>query len=720
MPTPPDAQDSTYDVFISYSSQDDVWVRGDLLARLEAEGFRVCIDFRDFAVGAAGVAEMERAVLNSRHTLLVLTPSYLQSEWTTFETYLLQTLDPANQQRRLIPLLKERCEIPLRLRAFTHVDFTDPHQQEFAWDRLIQALGTPSNVSPLDKLDPGTIPEVGALPQGSRMPLSRNPLFVGREEDLRALAGVLKAGGTAAIGQIAAATGLGGIGKTQLATEFVHRYGQFFAGGVFWLSFADPAVVPSEVAACGGASGMDLGAEFESQPIDRQVQTVLTKWESNLPRLLVFDNCEDETLLDEWRPKHGGCRVIVTSRRQQWSPALGVQALHIEVLPRPESIALLRKFRPDLAEDDADLNAIAAELGDLPLALHLAGSFLQKYRHAITPAQYLERLRKPTILDDRSLRAADISPTKHVQHVARTFEQSYEKLDPADPTDALAIRLLARASYFAPGEPLPRWLLVVTLDLPEDDPDAEIQAEDALSRLIDLGLLEIEDEDSLRLHRLLASFARAVVTDADAQTATEQTMLDVANYFNDKGDPRPLLVLQPYLRFITDRAQQREDELAANLCNTFGYHLDMIGAYGGARRYYERALAIWEQVLGVEHPHTAISLNNMGSVLHAQGDLAGAQEYYRRALRIDEASYGPEHPEVATDVNNLGEVLRVQGDLAGAKEYHERALAIREKVLGIEHPHTTNSLNNLGLVLRGQGDLAGARRCYERALEIRE
>jgi hypothetical protein len=110
----------------------------------------------------------------------------------------------------------------------------------------------------LAQLPLATIPDVAALPKGSRMPLSRNPLFVGREGDLKALASALKGGATAAIGQVAAATGLGGIGKTNLATEFVHRYGQFFAGGVFWLSFAEAANVPAEVAACGGPGGMDL------------------------------------------------------------------------------------------------------------------------------------------------------------------------------------------------------------------------------------------------------------------------------------------------------------------------------------------------------------------------------------------------------------------------------------------------------------------------------
>ena len=82
---------------------------------------------------------------------------------------------------------------------------------------------------PLDE-----VPAVAALPPGSRMPLVRNPLFVGRQADLMAVARTLQGAETASIGQVAVATGLGGIGKTQLASEFAHRYGQYFAGGVFW------------------------------------------------------------------------------------------------------------------------------------------------------------------------------------------------------------------------------------------------------------------------------------------------------------------------------------------------------------------------------------------------------------------------------------------------------------------------------------------------------
>src|SRR6185503_8478815 len=123
-----------------------------------------------------------------------------------------------------------------------------------------------------------------------------------------------------------------------------HRYGQHFVGGVFWLSFATADGVPAEVALCGGASGLDLRPDFANLPIDEQVRLVLAAWQRPTPRLLIFDNCEDPALFDQWRPKSGGCRVLVTSRRSQWDAALGIYALPLETLPREESVALLRKF----------------------------------------------------------------------------------------------------------------------------------------------------------------------------------------------------------------------------------------------------------------------------------------------------------------------------------------------------------------------------------------
>jgi tetratricopeptide (TPR) repeat protein len=564
---------------------------------------------------------------------------------------------------------------------------------------------------PLDE-----VPTPAALPTSSRMPPRRaNPLFVGRQDELRELAGVLKAGNTAA------ATGLGGIGKSQLAAEFVHRYGQYFASGVSWLSFADAAAIAGQVAVLADPLQYPhLLMLPEEERVDEQVRVVLSEWQRPLPRLLVFDNCEDEALLDRWRPPTGGARVLITSRRGAFSAALGVHVLALGVLSRVESIELLRKHRPDLPPADADLQAIAENVGDLPLALELAGSFLARYHAVVTPATYLGDLRRPNLLHHRSLTGKGNSAPGHELSVGRTFALSYNRLDATDPTDMLAHALLARASYFAPGEPIPHDWLVATLDLDPQDADTLYQAEDALNRLLELGLLERQADDSVRLHRLLAAFVQNEVPDAAAQPAVERMVLARAASMRADRDPAPLAALQPHLRTVADRAQTREDELAAALCDALGELLQRLGSVAQAQHYLERALAIRKEVLGLEDPDTATSLAHLAHLMNVQGDYVAAKPLYEQALAIRQKVLGPEDPLTVTSLRHLAYLLQAQRDYAAAGSLFERALAIREQTLGPEDRNIASSLDNLAYLRYLQGDYAAAKPLYERARAIRQ
>jgi tetratricopeptide (TPR) repeat protein len=130
-----------YDVFISYSHHDADWVLGWLLPRLKGAHLRTCIDVEDFDLGAPPLKEMERAVRESRKTVLVLTPRYLASEWTEFEAILTQTLDPGARRRRVIPILLETCDLPLHIRAMmVYADLTRPEQWDFQLTRVIAAI----------------------------------------------------------------------------------------------------------------------------------------------------------------------------------------------------------------------------------------------------------------------------------------------------------------------------------------------------------------------------------------------------------------------------------------------------------------------------------------------------------------------------------------------------------------------------------------------------
>ncbi|MEZ4707298.1 MAG: tetratricopeptide repeat-containing protein [Caldilineaceae bacterium] len=601
--------------------------------------------------------------------------------------------------------------------------------------------------------------------------MGANPHFVGRTAELRTLARALhQPDGAAVVTPSVAATGLGGIGKTQLAAAFAHRYGQYFLGGVFWLSLADAASVETEAARCAQWMG-DLPPGVTHMSVPEQAQLVRRAWQAPLPRLLIFDNCEDPALLAQWRPTSGGCRVLVTSRRGRWPAGLHVAPVVVGTLERGQSVALLRGLMsgtptPALPStgsgseplegegDESDgaavvnpspvsepvegtlagvLDGIAEELGDLPLALHMAGSYLAEMQYDLTPAAYLAQLRRPDLLAHESLQEGEFSPTGHELHVARTFALSMSQLaaddaaddgepasDPMLATDQTARRLLAAATWLAPGEAMPRMLLRAAVGL--DDEEGAGPAVRALDRLVNLGLLEEEAGGSLRLHRLLQRFVVDGLGELvdEMRAALEESVLDAARRVNETGDPRPLLSWQAHLRHITNNVFEQLEERAASLCSETGYHLSVMGDYAGARPYFERAMAIYESVQGDQHPDTALSLNNLGFLLQATGDYTGALPYLHRALAIRQAVLGGQHLDTANSFNNLGVLLNKMRDFAEALPYLQRALAIYESLQGEQHPDTANCLLNLGFLFQVTGDYTGARSYYERALAINE
>ena len=659
-----------------------------------------------------------------------------------------QTATYPNQVFELIQRLKRSHELLPLLHCLTE---ERPRSQELAalYDEMLAAQhghlpafassqGAPS--SELDmahvglaRLPVDQVAPAATLPAGSYIPFQPNPLFVDRDHELRQLARAFNAWEGDSMPTVAIC-GIGGVGKSQLAIEFAHRYGSYFAGGVYWVSFVDAAAVPSEITnACTGLP--ELPAGFQELDLQTQLNLILSAWRSGRPRLLIFDDCEDESLLEQWRPTTGAACILLTSLRDRFDPALGVRAVPLRTLSRSDSVALLRKFltstqttqttedsraaQPIASPERRDtLVAIADELGDLPLALHVAGTYLDTYAGVVDGEAYLARLRSSP-LDPALKRAVGRSPTKHDLSVARTFALSYERLDSASATDLLALNLLARTAYFAPGEPIPLSLLIMTLELSEDS-DALLQAADALHRLANLGLLSSKENGDPFLHRLLARFVLSQQSDDRAQAAVELTMHSEAHRINWGGDPRPLLTWRVHLRHVTDHALLRSDERAAALATQLGYHLQISGDLAGAKPYFEKSLTIRDQLLGDGHSDTAQSLNDLGLLLHDMGDLEDARPYYERSLAIREQLLGEQHLDTVQSLNNLGCLLKDMGNLATGKSYLERSLAICVQVLGEQNPFTANILHNLGRLVQVMGDLEGARSYLERSLGIME
>jgi hypothetical protein len=123
---PPD-DGFAYDVFVSYRQQepDRTWVRKVLVPRLEERGARACVDYRDFRLGAPLVTEMARAVEQSRYTLAVLSPRYLEGNFTQLESVLAEHLGLERSERRLLAIMREPTRPRLGMRARLWLDMVD-------------------------------------------------------------------------------------------------------------------------------------------------------------------------------------------------------------------------------------------------------------------------------------------------------------------------------------------------------------------------------------------------------------------------------------------------------------------------------------------------------------------------------------------------------------------------------------------------------------------
>lgn len=132
-----------HDVFISYSHKDKEWVDGVLVKTLQANGVDVLIDSDDFVGGATSIDNMANAVTSAQRTLVVLTPNWVSSEWTTFEGLLSAQTDPTGSKGKMIPILRAKCDPPKWMAIRSYLDFVDDARVSQQLERLVRALKRP-------------------------------------------------------------------------------------------------------------------------------------------------------------------------------------------------------------------------------------------------------------------------------------------------------------------------------------------------------------------------------------------------------------------------------------------------------------------------------------------------------------------------------------------------------------------------------------------------
>jgi tetratricopeptide (TPR) repeat protein len=527
---------------------------------------------------------------------------------------------------------------------------------------------------------------------------ARNPAFTGREGLLRAIRDDL-AGGERAVVQ--ALHGMGGVGKTQLAVEYAHRFaGQYRV--VWWIGAEMPDSIAGQVAELASA----LGCAEPGVPAAVVRQAVLSELHGRGDWLLVFDNAERPEDISGWLPGGGG-HVLITSRARDWTE-LAVPVV-VDVLAREESVGILRARVRGL--DDPGADAVAAALGDLPLAVAQAAGFMAST--GMPAGEYLSALAR---------QAAEIlrqgKPSSYPESLAAVTQIGYDRLRLVAPAGDLA----AICAFLAP-EPIPvRWFTAAAPGLPA--PLGELACDrvkwrELLARLADSALARIDsDLDSLVMHRLTQAIIRGLLT-ADKTEAVRSMAATVltANHPGSEADPVTWPDWARLLPHAAALAPAATDEASLRaLRRDATWYLYRRGDFDAA---LDQARTVSEQLqglLGPDHDHALEAANTYAVALRGVGRFAEAREIDEDSLARERRLHGDDYRGTLVSASNLAFDLRRLGEYQAALELAQETLARRTRLLGQDHPDTLDTACNHADILFAMGDYPRARDMWADAL----
>ena len=141
-----------------------------------------------------------------------------------------------------------------------------------------------------------------------------------------------------------------------------------------------------------------------------------------------------------------------------------------------------------------------------------------------------------------------------------------------------------------------------------------------------------------------------------------------------------------------------EDRQTAIVYHGIGLAYYQMGNNSNALDYCLKAVRIYENIFGLNHPETAIIYIGIGYVHYNIGGLSQALEYYTKSLEISEKMLGEEHINTASSYCALGWLKYKMDDNQEALECFEKYLNIMEKILGLEHPDTAEAYYNMGML----------------------
>lgn len=705
----------TSTVTISFAGFNRAWAAwiGD---RLERRGVRVVFQRWDPPVETPLEESLRDLMLAPGRILVILSDWYFQlgprsqAEWNKA---LREVVAPDADRFAAVSITT--ATMPGATSVFAAADLTNVGAEE-AERRMLAHLELtagpvqrPADAKPAPRF-PADTPEVwGGVPR-------RNTRFTGREGLLNEAYHALQEAGPGA--GVVTLHGMSGVGKTQLAAEYVYRFGAEY-DVVWWVPADRRAIYRQNLAELAPELGLSTGAEYGERL--RAVRDALRRGEPHSHWLLVLDGADEPEQIWDLVPTGPG-HVLITSRNPEWGEH-NSNLLEVPVYRRDESVAFIRRRAPRLTHTEAD--QLAEALEDLPLLLDQTAGWLNDSDMSIE--EYIELLQGGIDQD--------------VVKVSRDFPVAFQTawsilLNKLKETVPESIDLLRLCSFFAPGS-IPVRLLkeMPPGELPEqltglmNDP---LLWNRAISQLRQYSVVRLESHESvdeeasstgesLYLHRMVHQ-----IVGKDMPERDRKEFIDVVRRALAAADPgRPIDATQwpayaeitPHLKWA-DVLESTDPAVHTLVLNCLRY-MYFSGEYRAGIKLGERAMTAWRDLLGGTHPRLWDLSYNLANLMRAVGDYAGTEAMERAVVDHLRAERGGQDLEHLRAASGLAADLRGLGRYEEALEMSGWILSTYRELLGETDSRTVNAQNNLAISLRLLGRYEESRELNRRTLEAR-
>ncbi len=613
------------------------------------------------------------------------------------------------------------------------------------------------------------------------LPYHRNPYFTGRETILKRIYSTLHESrdqpGHAPV--VVALSGMGGIGKTQIAVEYAYRF-HYAYSAVLWARaesletlFADFVAIAQQLqlASVPPPAIRDRVQVDEAQKTAQEavlatqaVQAVTSWLSTHHDWLLILDNIEDMSLTYRFVPLTSRGHILLSTRSQSTGTLAPI--LEIELMPLDEAALFLlfrgKMYAPGTQREEIpgpdwlEAQDICRMVDGLPLAIDQAGAYIEET--GCTLYHYIERFRqqRASLLARRGE-----SDALHPAAVTATVLLAIDKVERTRPA---AVDLLRLCAFLDAGH--------ISEELLEAD-----GLDDRIAALRRYSLVSRSpDNQFLALHRLVQAVIHDSMNDEARRAWAEHAIHAVSRAFPpvenvslwprcERYLPHVYTCLQhserwqiasPTFALLLERsglylfmqgnytqavrllqkalhmreefqtkekAEQAEQTGQQDICETIAclagcyFHL---ADYDQAESLFTNVLAMLKALHGSTHQDIANILNNLALVYHKRGNYTRAEDCLQQALAIWEQLPVTAHPDLARTLNDMALVHHQQRHWHEAESYYLRGLDIWEQVLGPSHPDLAVHLNNLAMLYAQQRNYAQAEPLFQRALAIRE